>query len=347
MGGGAGRVCWANRRSDARWRMKAEPLQHDRMIVANALRFSLSSWSDRLFAPALVVIGLFAIRSALADRPFIFAATAVASIATAAGAGAARLIERRVVFHCQDGVVAAHALAQGARLRYALPIHALVSAILTVCALIGRPAAALLAPVGYLIGAGLGHVVCRQALADTSRRPIVSLRVINRQLQRPIAGACAAALVVLPQLLLPSVEPNAIATTVGILSAVVALLLTMLEYDVIRFMTESGYSSGRIIGIHARPVVIFCCVAVVVSLTISDTLVAIGILGVALAALILLRVRILAYSVHPKRIADTLVSVCGIICFAVITMPMLLPVVAIAIIWKLHRSAASATWLLR
>src|SRR5215203_888029 len=97
---------------DTTGRKKAGLLRHDRMIVANELRSALSSWSDRLIALAALLIALVAVRSALSQRPLIFAATAVAALATAVGAGAARMIERRVDFHSRVGVLAADALAE-------------------------------------------------------------------------------------------------------------------------------------------------------------------------------------------------------------------------------------------
>ena len=332
---------------DTTGRKKAVLLRHDRMIVVNELRSALSSWSDRLIALAVLLIALVAGRSALSHRSFMFAATAVAALATAVGAGTARMIERRVDFHSQDGVLAADALAEDARRHYALWIHGLVCIIVTICAVISRPAAAVLAPVGYLIGAGICHIAYRSAPADAPSRRAPSLRAIRHSLQLPISGALAAIPVVLSLLLLRSIEAGAMATVIGLVSAVVALLLTMLDYNVVRFMTESGYTSGRIIGIHARSVLIFLIVTVVASMVLSERLVGIVIFGVVLSALIFMTIKILAYRIHSKRAADTLVSICtGIACLTALAMPLLLPVVVIAILWHFHHRAVSVTWLL-
>lgn len=328
-------------------RTKAGLLRHDRMIVANELRSAFFSWRDKLIALAVLVVALVAVRSALSHRPLIFAATAIAALATATGAATARVIERRLDFHSQDGVLAADALAKDARWHYALPIHALACAIVTVCAVIGRPKAAVLATIGYLIGAGISHVVCRVVLTNATPRRSLSLRAIRHLLQRPISGALAAIPVVLPLLLLRSIEPGQMATVIGLLSATAALLLTMVDHNVVRFMTESGYPAGRIIGIHARSLLIFLILTVPASLALSDRLVAIVIFGVVLAALIFMTSRILAYRIHSKRTADTLVSICGIACLTGVAMPMLLPVVVIAILWQLHRRAVPVTWLLK
>ena len=272
-------------------------LRHDRMIVANELRSALYSWSDRLIALAVLVVALVAVRSTLSHRPLIFAATAIAGLATAVGVWAARMIERRVDLHSRDCVFAAQALADDAQRHYALSIHALISVIVTVCAVIGRPNAAVLAPIGYLIGAGLSHVVCRVTLTDASPRGSLSLRAIRRLLQRPISGALVAILAVMLLLLLKSIEPGQMAAVIGLVSATAALLLTMLDYNVVRSVTESGYSASRIIGMHARSLLIFLILTVPASLVLSNRLVAIVIFGVVLAALIFMTSRILAYRI--------------------------------------------------
>lgn len=322
-------------------------LRHDRVMVANELRFALTSWSDRLIVLAVVLTVLVAVRSALSHRSFIIAAAAVAGFATAIGAAAARMIERRLDFHSQDGVLAADALTEDARRNYTLSIHALVAGLVTVCALIGRPNAAVFAPIGYLIGAGIAHIACRTVLSETSPRRPVLLRNIPRLLQRPISGAVVAIPVVLLLLLLTSSEPGQRATVIGVVSAVITLMLTTLDYHVVRFMTESGYSARRIISIHARSLAIFFITSVLASLILSVMLVSVVIVAVVLAALIFMTSRILAYRIFPKRTADTLVSICGIVCLAGVAMPMFLPVVVIAILWQLYRRAAPVTWLLK
>lgn len=327
--------------------MTTRLLRHDQLIVANELRFALSSWSDRLLAFAALFIALVAVRSALSDRSFMFAATAIAGIAVAVGATVARIIERRLDFHSQDGVLAVEALAGDARWRYALPIHVLACIIVTLCALITRPNAAVLAPIGYLIGAVVSHMVCRGVLTDAAPRRSFNLRAFRSQLRRPISGAVAAIAVVLPLLLLRSIAAQSLATLIGLVSGVVALLFTMVDYSVIRFMTESGHSAVRIIGIHARSLLIFVVLTVPASLVLSDALVAIVAFGVVLAALIFMTSRVLAYRIYPKRTADTLVSICSIVCVAGVAMPMFLPVVVIAILWQLYRRAVPATWLLK
>lgn len=326
---------------------KAGLLRHDRLIVANELRSALSSWSDKMIALALLVSALVAARSTLSDRPFLFAATAIAALATAVGARAAWMIEARVDFHAEDGVLAADVWAETVRRHYALSVHAWVCAIVTLCALIGRPTAAVLAPIGYLIGAGISHVARRVVPAGESPRRSSPFRGIEKVLQRPIAGAMAAVPVVLVLLLFRSIEPERMAILMLAVSAVAALVLTMLDYHVVRFMTESGYSAGRIIGLHARSLLTFLIPTLVASLIWSDRLVTIVIVAVVLTALTFMTSRILAYRIHSKRTADTLVSLgAGLVALTAFSMPMFLPVVVMAILWQLHRRARPVTWLL-
>ena len=328
-------------------RMDARLLRHDRMIVANELRAALRSWSDRLIAIGIVSIALVAVRSSLSQRPLVIAAIAVAAVAAAAGAGTTRSIKRRLDFHSEDGILAADALTKDVRRRYALLIHALACAVVTTCAVVGRPTAAVLAPIGYLVGAGLYLLTFRVMLTGASPRRPFSLRVFRPLLQRPISGAIATVPAVLPLLLLRSIESGPMAAFVGVISAVIALMLTMLDYDAVRFMTESGYTAKRVIRVHARSVAIFFMLAVFASLVLSYTLVAVAIFGVVLAALTLMIARILAYRVHSKRAADTSVSIyAGVVGLTGFAMPPLLPVVVLAILWHLHRRSAPTTWLL-
>lgn len=328
-------------------RKRAGLLRHDRMILVNELRAALSSWSDRAIALAVVLTAVVAAESALSERPLTFAATAVAAFAAVAGAGAARTIERRLDFHSRDGVLAADALASDAWRRYVVPIHALSCIVVTLLVAVVRPDAAVLAPIGYAIGAGICHAARRAMLTDGSPRRPSPFRAIGPLLHRPISGVFAAICAMLLMLLPGPIEPGPMAGYMGLVSAVAALLLTMLDYRVVRFMTESGYRAGRIVGIHARSLLTFLVPTVLASLILSDRLVAIVVSGVTMAALVLMTARILAYRAHTKRTADMLVSISvGVVGLAGIAMPMLLPFVVIAVLWHLHRRSVPATWLL-
>lgn len=328
-------------------RTGARLLRHDRLIVANELRSAFSRWSDRLIAIAVLAIALAALRSSLSARPFILAAAAVAVFAAVAGAGAARIIERRLAFHAEDGVIAADALAGSARRHFVLSVHLPVCGVVTLCTAISRPMTALLVPFAYLAGAGLCHLAHRLAGGGGARRRALFFRPATRLLQRPAAGAVAAIAAIAPQLLLQSIGAGPLAAFVGLVSGVAALLLTSLDHDVVRFMSASGYRAGRIIALHVRPLLVFLALTVPASLILSGRLAAIVVIGIVLAAFLLMTARILAYRAYSKRTADTAVSAgVAFTCFAGFMMPMLLPLVAAAILWHLQRRSAPATWLL-
>lgn len=327
-------------------RKKTRLLRHDRVIVANELRSALSSWSDRLIALTALVFVLTMVRFALAHKPFLFAATAVAGVATVVGAGVARLIERRMDFHSQDGVLAADALADNARRQYALPIHAVIASIVTICAAIGRPSAVAFAPIGYLIGALVCHVAYAVVHRDAATRGSVSLRTLRRSLQRPLSGVVAAVITILLVLVNRSIDVQQMAAVVALVTAAMALVLTMLDYHVIRFMTESGYSAARIIGLYSRPVSIFLILTVIASTIAADRVLALIVFGVVVVALLFMASRILAYRMYSKRTADTLLTVCGIVCASAVAMPLLLPVLIIVILWQLYPRSVRVTSLL-
>lgn len=326
----------------------ARLLRHDRMIVTNELRGAFSSWGDRLIALAVVVIALAALRSSLSEWTFFFAAMAVAGFAAMIGAAAARVIARRLDFHAQDGVVAADALDGASRRHYVLSIHVVAWGVVTLCVLIGRPVTVVPAAAGYLVGAGIAHLAHRLTLGGGASRHSL-LRPVRSVLQRPIAGAVAAIPAVLSMLLLGSIGPGPLAGFIASVSAVTALSLTMLDYDVVRFMSASGYKAGRIIGIHARSLLIFAIVTLAAPLALSNRLaaIAIAVAGVVLAALVLLTARILAYRTYSKRAADTFLSLCaGAVALAGVALPLLVPFVVIGLLWHLQRRSVSATWLL-
>lgn len=349
LGGHRRSTASANRElmSHSTGRTDGRLLRHDRMIVANELRSAFASWTDRLVALAVILIALAAVRASLSDRPFVLAATAVAALGAVAGAGAAWMIDRRLDFHAQDGVIAADALTDRARRHYILSIHAPVCGMVTLCAGIGRPMAAFLVPLAYLIGAGACHIARRLAIPGGGQPRSSRLRAARRVLQRPISGAVAAIPAVLPLLLLESIDPGPLAAFAGLVSTVAVMLLTMVDYNTVRFMSASGYRSGRIIGIHGRSLLVFIVLSVPAALALSDGLAAIVISGVGIVAFMLMTARILAYRIHSKRAADTAVSICvAVVAFTGFAMPMLLPFVVIAILWHLHRRSAPATWLL-
>ncbi|MBY0283989.1 MAG: hypothetical protein K2W81_08500 [Sphingomonas sp.] len=321
--------------------------RHDRMVVVNELRAGLSAWTDRLIAVAVALIALVALHSWLSPRPLIVAGWAIAGLAAASGASGARLIEQRRIFHAYDGIIAADALADRAWRRYAAPIHALLCGIVAFVALIGRPATLGVAIISYLVGAGCGHIASRIMRRRSGATPSAPLRLDRSLLQRPIAGALAAIPVTLPLLFFSSAATEAMLVLTGVIAGAVALMLTLVDDGAIRFMALSGYKVGRIIGLHSRSLLVFSLLTVLACLILSASAAAIVIGCVAVAAFGVMTARILAYRVHAKRSADLIVGIGAVAAvLAGVALPLLLPLVVVAILWQLYRRAAPATWLL-
>ncbi len=332
--------------ADATGWIKARLFRHDRMVVVNELRAGLSAWTDRLIAVAVAMIALVALHSWLSPRPFIVAGLTIAGLAAASGAWGARLIEQRLVFHAYDGIIAADALADRAWRRYAVPIHALLCGIVAFVALIGRPATMGVAIIGYLVGAGCGHIASRIMRRRSGATLSVPLRLDRSLLQRPITGAIAAIPVTLPLLFFSSAATEAMLVLTGVVAGAVALMLTLVDDGAIRFLTLSGYKAGRIIGLHSRSLLVFSLLTVLACLIFSASA-AIVIGSVAVAAFVVMTARILAYRMHAKRTADLIVGSGAVAAvLSGVALPLLFPVVVVAILWQLYRRAAPATWLL-
>jgi hypothetical protein len=335
--------------SDVSGGWNARLVRHDRMIVVNAVRSVFASWTNRLIALTLMVGVLVAFRSALTDRPFMLAALVVSAVAAAIGASAARLIARRLDFHASDGLLAADALARSPRRNYGLSLHALTGGGVVLGALAVRPSTILAALVGYLAGAVCGHLARRvmEVFARDGSRGAARFRPLAAFLRTPLAGALAAAPVIVTLLLVRSLEPGPVAAFAGVSGGIAALCLSGLDDGAIRFMTLSGYRAGRIIGRCARALLVFLALTVPAGLALSRPLTALIVGGVVLAALLLMTARILAYRVYARRTADLLVSIGAVAgCAAGVVMPILAPLVVIAILWRLHRRSVAATWIL-
>ena len=320
--------------------------RHDRMIVINEMRWAFSSWTDRLVAIVVALLALAMLHASLADRPVLVAGSAIAALAAIAGAGAARLMHRRLAFHAYDGTLAAEALDRGQRRAYLVAFHTLALGLLCIAVLAARASLLPLGLAAYLAGAGLGHAVSLMTDGLALRRPLPG-RAIRARLQKPGAGVVAAIGLLLLLLCLRTLGTNPRIALAGTTTVIAVLGLTSLDDAVIRFMTLSGYRTWRIVGLHARGVLVFVAIALPVLLVASEPLLT-GIIGaVAMAGLALMAMRILAYRIHTKRAADTLVTLCAAaICATGFAASILMPFVAIAIFWYLNRRAIPQTWML-
>jgi hypothetical protein len=317
------------------------------MILANQAHAALAAWRDRLTALAVAIVACAALKGWLASRTYFEAAIILAGAGAGVGFTAERLISARLRFHAFDGAFAEDAARQGPRLRYMGLWHLAALAAIGALAIVARPTLGLVALPGYLAGALAGYA--GDVLFEPRRlgrgAPIV--RAAGARLRQPAAGALAALAVLALLLATRGMEPGDRLAIAGVLGAVAGLLLTTLDDAAIRYLTVSGRGSWAIVGIHSRSVLIFAPIAILACLA-SSAPAAAGVIG-AVAALcwMLMALRILAYRLYTKRLAETIVTaVAGLIGVTAVAAPFLAPLVLAAALWQLHRRSAGRTWLL-
>jgi len=295
----------------------------------------------------MLVAAFAAVHAWFVGQPWMIAAWTALAAGVVIGSGAGRLVRTRLAFHAFDGLLATDALHPQTRRRYMTAWHGVGMALLAVTTLIVRPSLLVVGVPGYLAGvmiAGLtGGVRMPKRIGGTAR-PGWTLRAWSH---RPIAGVAAATILLL--LLLPArtLGTNALMAVVGIATVLLALTLTGVDDAIVRFMTVAGHGSRRILVHHGKGIATFLAVSAPGCWIISGPVAA----GIAAAAcvvmLLLLTLRILGYRLHAKRFADVLVSIlAGLLALVAYSMPVALPVLALAMFWQLHRRGRTKTWLL-
>jgi hypothetical protein len=295
----------------------------------------------------MVLATLAAAHAWFADHHSKVAAWTALGAGTLIGIGAERLVRARLTFHVFDGLLAADALRPHTRQRYMTAWHGVGLAVLAAATLIVRPSLLIVSVPAYLTGvliAGLTNGVRIPKQIAGTARPGWTLRAWS---QRPIAGVAAATVLLLLQLPAGTLETNALMAVVGIGTVLLAMTLTGVDDAVVRFMTIAGHGSRRILVHHGKGIATFLAMSVPGCWTISGPVAA----GIAAAAcvsmLLLLTLRILAYRLHTKRFADLLVSIlAGLLALVAYSMPVALPVIALAMLWQLQRRGRTKRWLL-
>ncbi|WP_066712121.1 hypothetical protein [Sphingomonas adhaesiva] len=321
--------------------------RQDRLIASNTIRATFAGWHDRAIAAFMVLAALAVAHAWFADRPWRIAAWTALGVGTLIGTGAGRLVGGRLAFHAFDGLLAADALHPQTRRRYMTAWHGVGLTLLAVTTLVVRPSLLVFSVPAYLTGvliAGLtGGVRMRKRIVGMAR-PGWTLRAWSHRL---IAGVAAATVLLL--LLLPArtLGTNALMAVVGIASVLLTLTLTSIDDAIVRFMTVAGHGSRRIFVHHGKGIATFLAVSVPGCWIILGP-VAAGIDAAAcVAMLLLLTLRVLVYRLHTKRFADFLVStLTGLLMLVAYSMPVALPVLALAMLWQLQRRGRTKTWLL-
>lgn len=321
--------------------------RQDRLIVSNTIRATFAGWHDRAIAALMLLAALAAARAWFVDRPWTVAAWAALAAGAMTGIGAERLVRARLTFHAFDGLLAADALHPQMRRRYMAAWHGIGLALLAVATLIVRPSLLVISVPAYLSGVlivGLtGGVRIPKRIVGTAR-PGWTLRAWSH---RPVAGVAAATVLLL--LLLPArtLGTNALMAVVGIGTVLLALTLTGVDDAVVRFMTIAGHGSRRIVVHHGKGIATFLAVSVPGCWIMVGPVAAGIVAAVGAAMLMLVSLRVLTYRLHARRFADLLVSIlAGLLMLVAYSMPVALPVIALAMFWQLQRRGRTKTWLL-
>lgn len=319
--------------------------RHDWVIASTTIRATFAGWHDRVIAALMLVVALAAVGAWFADRPWTDAAWAALAAGVMIGIGAGRLVTTRLAFHAFDGLLAADALHPASRRRYIAGWHGVGLALMAAVTLIARPSLLIVGVPAYLAGVLLAGLTggFRMPKRSTTRPG----RTIRAWLHRPIAGIAAATIMLLSLLPAHMLGANALMALIGVETVLLALTLTIVDDGVIRFMAIAGHGARRTVIHHAKAMTAFLAVAMPGCWVMLGPLAA-GIVAAAWAAmLLLLALRILAYRLHGKRFADLLVSIlAGLLMLVGSFMPMALPVVALAVLWRLQRRGRERMWLL-
>lgn len=319
--------------------------RQDRLVALNTIRATFAGWHDRAIAALMVLAALAVAHAWFADRPWRVAALTALGVGTLIGTGAGRLVGGRLAFHAFDGLLAADALHPQTRRRYLTAWHGVGLTLLALSTLIVRPSLLVVSVPAYLAGvvvAGLTGGVRMPKRIVGMARPGWTLRAWSH---RPIAGVAAATVLLLLLLLAHTLGTNALMAVVGISTILLALTLTGVDDAIVRFMTVAGHGSRRIFVHYGKGIATFLAVSVPGCWIILGPVAA----GIAAAAcvsmLLLLTLRILAYRLHTKRFADFLVSIlAGLLMLVAYSMPVALPVLALAMLWQLQRRGRTKTW---
>lgn len=321
---------------------------YDRRIVTNSLRAALTPWRDRLTALVGLLMLFVSARIAFVELPPKVAAWAVIATGSLVGLAVGRTIASRLAFHAFDGLLAVDALRVSSRQRYLFAWHAVAMTVPIVLTLVARPALVLATVPAYAAGAVAGHATLGIGLAGLNTRGSGYQRAIRSWLQRPSAGLVGAMVLAVSLTVLANVlGTDGITAIAGIAALLLALALTGVDHGVVRFQTIAGHGAWRIIARHARGVMLFLLLATVSCAVAVNALIAAIVATMSAAAVLLMILRILAYRLHGQRAADVLVSLLvALLVLVTVSLPAMLPVVAMVMLWQLHRRAAATTWLL-
>lgn len=311
------------------------------------IRATFASWHDRAIAAFMLLAALTILRAWFVEHSWEVAAWVTLAVGTIIGIGAGRLVETRLAFHAFDGLFPGDALNPQIRRRYMAAWHGIGLALLSVVLLIARPSLLVVSVGAYLTGVLVVGLTGRFGMP---KRIVGTIRpgwTVREWSHSPFAGILATTILLLSLLPARTLGTNALIAVAGVVTVLLALMLTSVDYAIVRFMTIAGHRSRRIISHHAGGIAALLAMSVPGSWVLVGPVAASIVAAVCATMLLHLTLRVLTYRLHAKRFADFLVSILvGLLMLAAYSMPVILPVIALAIFSQLQRRGRAKTWLL-
>jgi hypothetical protein len=295
-----------------------------------------------LFGAVLVIA---AWRTWLADRPPVTQCWTALALGAAAGLAFGRMVIARLRHHAADGPLAVAALHSPSRWCYVAIIHLAATMTLAAIVTIARPGLIAWSLAAYLLGAAIAHTApafdIRQAATARFRRRVALIGGLYRA--AGIAELAFAAAIIASTTL----PPVARMVAIGVAAALPMLLLTMVDDVVVRFMALAGHGVAATIGRHARAGTLFAVIAASIALATAGLAAAALALSIGAIILAWLALRVILYRLYARRLADLLlIGIAAVVALIATSLPIVLPVVATILVWRLWRRSAERDWII-
>lgn len=335
--------------------------------MRNGFADAFSTWRDRLLLAAMLLLAgawlangskpLFADWRVDLGLPF--------GVAAAAQTRIARALDRLVA----TSPLAADALDKQSRLGYGLTRHAIAFAGACGGLWLLAPNRLTFALPAYLCGIVPPYVlralVRRLPMKPAVRRPpsavvmnspigwrglataVARWQVGQRWAAAGVLFACSATAAV--ALIVSLFAGRSAAGVAFALAALVVMWrLSRADHPIVSFAAYAGYGTSASLGAHAVACAMTGILLAGLALPIGGVRLAAAVAALSASALIVLAARIPVYRLYPKRRADMMLTLVGVVAaLTMSTMPFLLPPLLIGVAATLARRSRTATWLSR
>jgi len=331
-----------------RRRMLAEPnrlFRHDALVVINEARTTLAKLSDRVVIALFLLALLGALHVGLAGQPWDFAAALAGCGALIAGITTGRTLHMRLAFHEADGVLAVDALKPGKRRRYLTLWTGAGLVAVTAVTLLTRPSLGVVTLPTYLIGALAAYAASGFAqTAEAARGRLAGL--FAAAVSGRTSGVIGSALFLFSLVAAQILHADSALAVVAVVYTGLVLMMTRVDPATVRFMALVGLTPWRIILRYSWALASLTAMAVPACWLVMGPSASGLIAVIAITAWVISAVRVLAYGIFRKRLADLMVvGIAATVTWLAFSAPVLLPLLVLASLWRLHHLASKRTWI--